>query len=369
MSSSTANDPGRAVGHATEIEQLGPDSPCSENRQARFDHDEDRFAVSVIIPTYDRPQYALDAVRSVIAQRDIDSPGFEVIVVENNPQPKLESQIGKLSAATSVPLRHVHEARPGLHEARHRGATEARGDVLAYVDDDVLAPPDWLRALIEPFSDSAVAIVGGPVHPNWEATPPTWLDQFPGSYLSLLDNGDDVCDLTYPDGAYGCNLAVRRTVLFEVGGFNPDSMGWDRKQFWLRGDGETGLHLRVAEAGYRTTYQPSAALEHRIPAERLTLRAFRQRGLMIGLSHSFADLRADSEGPGRPVRRVIRALKTSAQGVRIALSAGVRHEQRPYLMSQIWQRYGYVRQHLLAIVSPRARRFIERESYWDDRSP
>jgi len=351
------------------MEHLGTDTPRGENRQALIDHDEGRFVVSVIIPTYDRPQYALDAVRSVIAQRDIDSPGFEVIVVENNPQPKLESQIGNLSAATSVPLRHVHEARPGLHEARHRGATEARGDLLAYVDDDVLAPPDWLRALIEPFSDSAVAIVGGPVRPRWEATPPAWLDQFPASYLSLLDEGDEVCDLTYPEGAYGCNLAVRRTVLYEVGGFNPDAMGWDRRQFWLRGDGETGLHLRVADAGYRVSYQPSATLEHRIPAERLTARAFRRRGLMVGLSHSFADLRADSKDLDRHFRRMIRALRVFAQGARIAVSAGVRRENRPHLTSEIWRCYGYVRQHLLVIFSPRARKFVERECFWDDRSP
>jgi hypothetical protein len=189
---------------------------------------------------------------------------------------------------------------------------------------------------------------------------------FPTSYFSLLDAGDEVCELHYPDGAYGCNMAVRRQVLFDVGGFHPDAMGWDRDRFWLRGDGETGLHLRVHEAGLRVVYQPEAGLEHRMPAARVTPQAMRRRGLMVGLSHSFTDIRSTPRETRFRLRLAKRAAEAAGSALRCWASAVKHGNKRVFIMSEIWRHYGYARQHLQAAVHPPTLEFILRKSYLPD---
>jgi glycosyltransferase involved in cell wall biosynthesis len=320
-------------------------------------------SISVIVPTHNRPAYVLDAVRSVACQKLHAHGPFEILVIENAPRPSLEAPLEQLADDLAVSLRHVHEPRPGLHQARHRGAYEASGSILVFIDDDVIVDDGWLDALVDPFRDPEIAIVGGPVRPLWESPPPEWIGQFPASYLSLLDAGDEPHDLIYPDGAYGCNLAIRRAVLFDVGGFNPDAMGWNRRLFWLRGDGETGLHKKVTEAGYRVRYEPSAGLVHRIPATRMTPKAMRRRALLVGLSHSFADLRGDGGLPRRQWRRAARAAGNLGMLVRHAASVLRHPSQWRFRISEAWRRYGYVRQHLLVFFDRSARAFIEKESY------
>lgn len=323
-------------------------------------------SISVIIPTHNRPEYVADAVRSIAGQQGCKTGSFEILVIENAPEAALEARMCRLGSELPADVRYFHEERPGLHQARHRGALEACGEILVYVDDDVLAPKGWLSSLTEPFEDPLVAVVGGPVRPVWEAPPPRWIDQFPASYLSLMEKGDRACDFEYPDGAYGCNMAVRRHVLIRVGGFHPDAMGWDRTRFWLRGDGEVGLHLRVLTAGHRAVFQPSAVIDHRIPGARLTFSAMRRRALLVGLSHSYMDIRSDLGDPQRSLRRTGRGLKSLALVGRHAASILRHPADWRFRTSEMWRRYGYARQHLLAVFSRHAREYLERESYFSD---
>ncbi len=322
---------------------------------------------SVIVPTHDREDLLMEALDSIVGRQAL-ADGFEVVVVENAPRPRLEPRIAETARTASVTVRHVHEPRPGLHRARHRGALDARGSILVYVDDDVVAPPGWLEALVAPFGDSSVAITGGPVRPLWESPPPAWVADIPDSYFSLLDLGDRELDLRYPSGAYGCNMAIRRDVLFEVGGFNPDAMGWERRLFWLRGDGETGLHLKVAEAGYRVLYHPSAGLAHRMPASRATSRAVRHRGLLVGLSHSFTSIRQTPRDRWLRLRLLARAGRSLGAGLRSAASA-MTAAQRQLQLVHAFRAFGSARQHLAAAVQPSVLRYLTRPSFFTEDEP
>lgn len=326
-------------------------------------------SISVIIPTHNRPDYVIDAVRSIDRQTGLPQGSYEILVVENSPVAALEERIKTVGISSTAIVRHIHEHRPGLHQARHAGARNSRGRLLVYVDDDILAPPTWLAALVAAFDDPEVAIAGGPIIPRWECPRPGWLGDFPESYFSLLDAGNQVCEFHYPDGAYGCNMAVRRQVLFDVGGFNPDAMGWDRRMFWLRGDGETGLHRRVADSGHRVVYQPEAGLEHRMPASRLTPQAMRRRGLMVGLSHSFSDIRSTPRESNFRFRLAKRAARAAGSALRCSVSAARHGERRVFIMSEMYRHYGYARQHLLAAVHPPSLRYILRESYLQESGP
>lgn len=242
--------------------------------------------VSVIIPTYHRSAYLHDALMSVQRQ-NYPTDNYEVIVVDNHPTGENKRTVQQVERQDELKIRYIEEPVPGLHHARHAGAHVAHGEYLAYIDDDVITPPGWLYALVRPFTDSHIGMVGGKVLPQWEASPPPWLGQFPPAYLSLLDYG---AERQYGYAIHGCNLAIRRTVLYEVGGFHPDAFG-NRADIWLRGDGEDGLQNKVMAAGYEILYEPDASVSHRIPAARLQVDYFYWRAFIQGISNSYSRIR------------------------------------------------------------------------------
>lgn len=242
---------------------------------------------SIIIPTYDRPRFLQDAVDNLRQQAQGD---FEIIVVDNSPTCGLRSYIDSLSHKQETMIRYISEPRTGLHYARHAGAKAARADTLVYVEDDILAQAGWLEALLAPYHDPRVACTGGKVLPQWEAVPPVWLSDFPPGYHSLLDYGDVLRELGESEHLAGGNFSIRKQVLFEVGGFNPDGFA-DRKFIWYRGDGECGLLRKIRAADYKIVYAPEAVIKHRIPAKRLTPAYMWRRAFDAGIESDYTNYR------------------------------------------------------------------------------
>jgi GT2 family glycosyltransferase len=253
-----------------------------------------QLVASIVVPTCGYGATLREGLEALLGQEVGGT--YEILVVDNNPAPEMEVAVRSIAGGHPTRmLRYIHEPKPGLLTARHRGAAEARSPIVVYVDDDIIVRPRWLNALLDSMADPEVGIAGGPVRPRWEVAPPEWFSQFPESYLSLLDLGNSSRELAWPGGVYGCNMAVRRLALYESGGFNPDATS--EKGFpWRRGDGETGLHQKVFDASYKVVYTPLAAVEHIIPGDRLTRQAFYRRGLMVGLSWSYAALRNSGRG-------------------------------------------------------------------------
>jgi glycosyltransferase involved in cell wall biosynthesis len=316
---------------------------------------------SVIVPTYSRPVYLRDTLISLL-QQDFPPGQYEIIVVDNRPTGEVRHIVQKLEVEWQRFIRYIEEPNVGLHNARHAGAKVACGAILVYVDDDILAHPEWLRAMLAFFKNPLVAIVGGKVLPQWETQPPEWLSQFPSSYLSLLDLGERSQELRWPKGVYGCNMAVRRSTLYEVGGFNPDAMG-DRRLIWFRGDGETGLHRKIYDAGYKAIYEPRAWVSHRITPERLKARAFYDRGLMVGLSWSYSHIRNTKEHSYFTLRIIRRAFLAFLRAFRCCMRAVFQRNRRIRCISDAWLWYGYGMQHLYAAIIPRLRVFLLKDSY------
>ena len=267
------------------------------------------LAVSVIMPTCGRSEYLRETIESLIKQ-EYSADQCEILIVDNNPTGEVRRIVEDYISKTQFQLRYIEEPALGLHNGRHAGARHANGEILIFVDDDVIVPSGWLGAMREAFSDNKVAMVGGKTVPRWEGfAPPLWIEEFGpngGTYLSILNSGDS----PIIDGqaeAYGCNLAIRRGVLFEVGGFNPDGIS-DRRKIWLRGDGESTLKERVHAAGYKIVYSPKAWLYHRIPHQRVTPKYFCWRGFMQGISDSFTHARFYHLTPLGSLRHSVRCL-------------------------------------------------------------
>ena len=243
-------------------------------------------SLSLIVPTYNRSQVVWRCLESVQHQTLQE---FELLLVDNSPDNELRADVDTFNANARVPVRYVPEPRLGLHNARHAGARAATGDVLVFTDDDATFDPDWLSAHARCFDAHAdMAAAGGPVLPAWDAPPPPWLSTFmqadPTMFpvLSLLDLSK-VFQLR-PDGLFfGVNMAIRRQVLFDLGGFNPDSFG-DR---WL-GDGETGLNRKLWAQNQLVGYVPDAVVYHHVPPGRMTVAYMRRRQASDGACDMYA---------------------------------------------------------------------------------
>ena len=230
--------------------------------------------VSVVMSTYNRGDLLEDALLSVLGQDT--SSSFELIAVDNNSTDGTRAVIERL-AATDPRLRYVFEGKQGSSHGRNAGIREARAPLIAFLDDDVRAEPDWLSAILRTFREHPEAdVVGGRVLPLWPSEPPAWLTRDHWSPLALLDFGDTAfaIDAAHPFCLLGANLGIRRLVIDAVGGF--------AATFQLVGSNMSGsvedheFLLRVLRSGRTAIYDPRITVHAEVQANRLE-RAYHRR--------------------------------------------------------------------------------------------
>lgn len=275
--------------------------------------------VGVIIATYNRAALLDDCLRH-LAKQDF-APGDEVIVVDNGSTDGTGDIVRRRQPTFPVPLYLLFERRPGKSRALGAALSFASREVLAFIDDDVNVCEGWLEALRTAMSDPVVALVGGRVAPRWESTVPRWMRGAPlqharlGAPLGLLDYDPSVVDLG-PRTALGGNMAVRRDVLMQLGGF-ATHLGKFRGTLLSGEDHE--LCRRVQREGFRAIYVPDAVVQHWVPADRTRVTYFLHWFYWSGITNAILD----RETPGRPAgtRLPLYFLKRAAVGAAGACGA------------------------------------------------
>jgi GT2 family glycosyltransferase len=262
---------------------------------------------SVIVPTRNRGPALSDALESLVGQ-DYPADRFEILAVDNGSTDDTKAVIEAAQAAhPGCALRYVLEPEPGLLSGRHRGASEAQGSILVFVDDDIVAHPHWLAEVVAGFDDPDVHCVGGRSHALYKGEPPAWIERFWArrdderwlGYLSLIDLGERSKDVD-PMFVWGLNFAVRKSTFFDVGGTHPDCIPKSLQRY--QGDGETGLSLRLKARGLKARYQPGARVWHVIEPRRMTVKAWEERQFYQGVCDSFARLRENGGEPTGPFK-------------------------------------------------------------------
>jgi glycosyltransferase involved in cell wall biosynthesis len=204
-------------------------------------------------------------------------PDEVIVVIDHNPVLFQRAQ-GKFS---EIKVIENHYER-GLSGARNSAIDIAVGEVIAFMDEDAFAAPDWLSTLLSAFSDSNVMGVGGAIHPTWDTQRPPW---FPEEF-------DWVVGCTYrglPEAAapvrnlIGCNMAFRREVFSAVGNFQ---VGMGRIGTLPLGCEETELCIRARQRWPEKVflYEPRAGVFHRVPGSRANARYFFSRCYSEGIS-------------------------------------------------------------------------------------
>jgi len=224
--------------------------------------------VSVILCTYNRCEALAAALNSVAASNMPDSVGWEVIVVDNNSSDRTREVVEAFCRQHPQRFHYLFEPRQGKSYALNAGIGAARGDVLAFVDDDVTVKSTWLRNLTADLDGSTWVGVGGRIIPDWSCAPPSWLpeEEWLGrAPLTMFDLGLEAGPLT--DAPFGANMAFHRSVFEKYGVFRTDlGPGLNSK---VRNNEDTEFGRRLLAAGERLKYEPRALAFHSVPPNRL----------------------------------------------------------------------------------------------------
>jgi GT2 family glycosyltransferase len=182
---------------------------------------------------------------------------YEIIVIDDG------STDNTASIATNYTVRLIRTENRGLSAARNTGWEEARGEIVAYTDDDAYPDPDWLRYLARAFQRSSHAMIGGPNLPPVDDPPiAQCVARSPGgpSHVLLTD--------TLAEHVPGCNMAFLKSQLSAIGGFDPI--------FRAAGD-DVDVCWRIQERGWTVGFAPAAVVWHH---RRSSIKAYwkQQRG-------------------------------------------------------------------------------------------
>jgi GT2 family glycosyltransferase len=189
--------------------------------------------------------------------------GFELLVIDNAPPNDATAELVKKFSSA----RYILERRPGLDFARNRAWIEATGELIAYLDDDVIVDSGWLAGLQEAFSENPDAdAFTGLVMPLRLDTQAQVLFEKRNGFRRGFDKkrfGREVPgNPLYPCGAgifgAGCNMAFRRDVLREIGGFD-EALDTGAP---LPGGGDLDIFYRIIRAGHALVYEPGYMVFH-----------------------------------------------------------------------------------------------------------
>lgn len=323
--------------------------------------------ITIAVPTLRRLDLVQDALESVLNNSVYEN--YEILVLDNGCDKELGRKIADHYCNREIDIKYFEIKELGLHHGRNKAAIEGKGEIIVFIDDDVIAPPGWLEAICAPFSDPQIGAVGGKTLPQWDAPPPDWVKHVPEDYFSLLDLGDAPRDMQWPETPYGCNMAFRRELVLTLGGFPPDGVGGGWVE-WKRGDGETGFAKRVYDEGYKIVYSPEAWLYHRIPAKRQTIEFVRRRAIKGAISSAYSEVRYFLPHklllPVQIVKHILKALFSGLKRLFASLR-GIEH----------WLQYDIQWIHHLIsalyktriLLDPSLRKWVHKEYYWADVSP
>jgi glycosyltransferase involved in cell wall biosynthesis len=223
--------------------------------------------ISVILCTYNRCQSLFKALESLAASRLPESVNWQVLVVDNNSPDQTRAVVEDYCRRYPGRFRYLFEPRQGKSYALNSGIRESRGDVIAFVDDDVTVDPNWLHHLTTMLTNREWAGAGGRILPEAGFMPPLWMDT-KGRYalapLAMFDLGLEAGELR--EAPVGTNMAFQREVFSKYGDFRTD-LGPQPGSEIRNEDAEFGFRL-LAE-GERFWYEPSAVVYHSVPENRI----------------------------------------------------------------------------------------------------
>ncbi|MCA9163075.1 MAG: glycosyltransferase family 2 protein [Planctomycetales bacterium] len=226
---------------------------------------------SIVVCTFNRAAMLRDALSSLVAQQtDFE---YEVVVVDNGSSDDTREAVDAIANETATPVRYFREDQRGVSWARNRGITEARGEWIAFCDDDQIADDNWLQMLMDFASEKGVLWAGGQVRLLMDddelLSLPTECRGLLGESWGLAEPRRYAGKVTPGTG----NLLVQKDVFARVGVFDTSL---------IEGGEDTDLFRRIDAAGIVGWYTPAAIVRHMVPPYRREPRYFLWASRRIG---------------------------------------------------------------------------------------
>ena len=226
--------------------------------------------ISLILCTYNRCQSLAKALDAIAVSTLPKSVEWEVLVIDNNSRDQTREVVEDFRRRHPRRFRYLFESQQGKSNALNAGIREARGDVLAFTDDDAIVEPDWLWNLTSALNGGEWAGAGGRIIPVWPGPLPNWLstdDPATMGAFVAFDPGTKAGPLTRPP--YGANMAFRKGAFEKYGGFRPDLGPYPGSEI-RREDIE--FANRLLAGGERLLYEPGAVVRHPVAECRMEKR-------------------------------------------------------------------------------------------------
>ncbi|MDT3698280.1 MAG: glycosyltransferase family A protein [Thermincola sp.] len=238
--------------------------------------------ISVVVCTFNREELLPCCLQSLVDQT-LDKSLYEVIVVNNNSTDSTEL-IAQSFVDEQENFSLVVAIEQGLSHARNRGWQEAKGDYIAYIDDDAKACPDWCERILRAFKTVASnkVCVGGPIFAWFETSPPKW---FPEDFESF-DWGDNPGFIQPPRSKFGfcgSNMVIPKNILQEYGGFSVD-YGMVGEKMGLAE--ESHFFFKLYKDNYLFWYDPKMIVEHWVPVFKVKMKYILKRAFTNGVTQA-----------------------------------------------------------------------------------
>jgi len=286
----------------------------SHRERLRYDCNDAPVQVTVLVPTYKRPDSLLSCLTALLDQQ---TPPDEVVVVARRDDASSRLLMARFTTERiRLVLVDVHAGEPGLVVALNAGLAASLGDIVCLTDDDAVAHPDWISQIIAAFrADPLLGAVGGRDWLYYDgkaeggAAPlvgtMSWYGRRVGNHHLGVGAARDVAVLK------GVNLAVRGDLLRAIG-FDTRLQGRPTEHHW-----ELGLCLRLLRQGYRVVYNPAIVVQHNVQPRVDEDRVFRPNQIRASAHNETLALLDHLSLPGRVTHLFLAAVlgTSSAPGV------------------------------------------------------
>ena len=236
---------------------------------------------SIVICTHNRAALLVDCIDSLLNQT-ADKNRFEIIIVDNNSTDNTE-EITKEFVENYSNIKYLEEKTIGYSAPRNCGWKNATGNIVAYIDDDEIAAPDWLESIERAFqTEEKPDIIGGIYLIKYDVTPPDWFIESMGGtnknrQKGILNQRQD-CYLA------GGNIALKKEVLKKLNGFSND---FNMKNDFLMMGEDTDICQRAKNAGFRLFYDPNIKIYHRMNQNNYNIELRKQKAEKTGKTARF----------------------------------------------------------------------------------
>ena len=233
--------------------------------------------ISVIICTHNRSDL-LAGVLETLSNQTLDESDYEIIIVDNNSTDDTRD-VAQRFCSCCRNMTYSFEEQQGLSHARNRGWREAKGEYVAYIDDDCKVPEQWLavaKDIIERFSPG---VFGGPAYAFYNTPKPYWFKDSYGSHepfkdARILKNKECI-------QIFGMNMCFRRALLETIGGFDI-RLGMCGEQIAYCEETALILHISNTMTDELIYYDPELYVYHLVQQERMSVVWFAKATISLG---------------------------------------------------------------------------------------